>query len=393
MHASSCPGSQRDPFGKLLGTNDVLLAGAQKACAATASRTRAERCKFVKRARFGTPGAAMLATMFVVMAAEARCANAQSASGNQSLEGTQSYIDAILGTPNYKAPVSPDNILATAPGVEQPAPRPQFTLNILAPVFFNSNAQFLPSGGSRTLQVSPIVRLGWASQVFDTPLRISAWAQTEFERYPQANDAEIDYFRSSVRVQYVNPGNDQGSSPFISYVPRLDFETTFAREFATRQDLNVGFNKVFNFDGRFRRMPFSSDSSASSVFSLGFSAGLQWRFRSPAPESGAVFLNPSASYIISEDWNASFSMPTTRRWFVSVNGVAPRDWTIEPNAVLEYIIPANWLGGTDNARLLGWPAVDALVLFERNWSSEGSLYYSQWLAGLVLRGGWSVAFP
>jgi hypothetical protein len=25
------------------------------------------------------------------------------------------------------------------------------------------------------------------------------------------------------------------------------------------------------------------------------------------PESAAVFLNPSASYVISEDWNASFS--------------------------------------------------------------------------------------
>src|SRR5262249_9208935 len=132
-----------------------------------------------------------------------------------------------------------------------------------------------------------------------------------------------------------------------------------------------------------------SDSSASSVFSLGFSAGLKWRFRSPAPESGAVFLNPSASYIISEDWDASISIPTTRRWFTSVNEVAPRDWTIEPNAVLEYIIPANWLGGEDNARLFGRPALDAVVLFERNWSSQGSLSYRQWLAGLVLRGGWS----
>jgi hypothetical protein len=34
---------------------------------------------------------------------------------------------------------------------------------------------------------------------------------------------------------------------------------------------------------------------------------LQWRFRSLAPESGAVFLNPSASYVVADDWNASFS--------------------------------------------------------------------------------------
>lgn len=63
----------------------------------------------------------------------------------------------------------------------------------------------------------------------------------------------------------------------------------------------MAFDKVFNFNGQFKRMPVAFYSSASSVFSLGCGAGLQWRFRSPAPESGAVFLNLSASYVISED--------------------------------------------------------------------------------------------
>ena len=61
---------------------------------------------------------------------------------------------------------------------------------------------------------------------------------------------------------------------------------------------------------------------------------------------------------------------------------------MEPNAVLQDIIPGDWLGGADIARLLGWPALDALVLFERNWSSVGSGYYTQWLARLLLKGGW-----
>jgi hypothetical protein len=78
-------------------------------------------------------------------------------------------------------------------------------------------------------------------------------------------------------------------------------------EFATRRDLNLAFEKGFNYNGQFKRMPVASDSSASSVFSLVCSAGVQWRFRSPAPESGAVFLNPSASYVVADDWNASFS--------------------------------------------------------------------------------------
>ena len=69
-------------------------------------------------------------------------------------------FDAILATPNYRTPVLPDSALATAPGLEQAVPTPQFRLNALAPALYNSNAQFLISGGSKTLEGSPLVRLG-----------------------------------------------------------------------------------------------------------------------------------------------------------------------------------------------------------------------------------------
>ena len=88
-------------------------------------------------------------------------------------------FDAILATPNYRTPVLPDSALATAPGLEQAVPTPQFTLNALAPALYNSNAQFLSSGGSKTLEGSPLVRLGWASQLFDTPIRVSGAAASK----------------------------------------------------------------------------------------------------------------------------------------------------------------------------------------------------------------------
>jgi hypothetical protein len=391
MHASSYRGGQPASLVDLPRTMDALITKAQKISTENASSRRPHRLNFATLLRLGRSSALVFVTMLIVMAAQGRPAYAQSASGNASLEGNQ-YIDAIFATRNYKTPVALDNLLATAPGLEATAPRPQFTLNILAPVLFNSNAQSLSSGGNNALQGSPIVQLAGASQLFGSRIRLSSFANAEFERFVNASDADVDYFRGSVRAQYVNPGDDQAFSPFISYVPRVDFETTFAHEFATRQDLNLGFDKLFNFDRRFKRVPFASDSSASSVFSLGFSPGLQWRFHTPSPASGAIFLNPSASYIISDDWNASLSMFTTRRWFESVDGVARRDWTMEPNAVLEYIIPSRWLGGVDTARLLGWPAIDALVLFDRNWSSVGSGQYKQWLAGVALKTGWRYDF-
>ena len=325
----------------------------------------------------------------MLLATQAARAIAQTANSNAGLEGGQDHLfDAIFATPNYKTPSLPDNEFATAPGLEQAARVPQFTLNILAPALYNSNAQFLSSGGSQTLEGSPLVRLGWASQLFDTPIRISGAASMETERFVNAPGAAIDYIRTSARAQYLNPEDDQDYSPFLSYVPRLDFDPTFANNFATRQDLALGLNKVFNFDGAFNRIPISSNSSSEAVWSFGFGVGGQRRFRDPPPQSYAFFFSPSASYVISEEWNASFSVPITRRWFDMFNDVSQRNLTLEPTAVLEYVIPSGWLGGANAARMLGNPAIDFVAGVERNWSNLSPATYTQWRVGVVLKTGW-----
>ena len=116
----------------------------------------------VNRFRRGLSYAAALAGVLIT-AVRVEFAIAQTANTNAGLEGGQDGLfDAILATPNQKTPVPQDNLLATAPGVEQAAGTPQFTLNARALVLFNSNAQFLSSGGSKTLEGSPLCspRLG-----------------------------------------------------------------------------------------------------------------------------------------------------------------------------------------------------------------------------------------
>jgi hypothetical protein len=132
--------------------------------------------------------------------------------------------------------------------------------------------------------------VSWASQLFDTPIRVSGAASFETERFTNGSGAAIDYIRPSARAQYINPENDQDYSPFLSYVPRLDFDPTFANNFATRQDLNLGIDKVFNFDGAFNRISPASNSSSETVWSFGFSIGGQRRFRDPSPQSYAFVL-------------------------------------------------------------------------------------------------------
>jgi len=333
---------------------------------------------------------AILVTAALIPALDSRTpAIAQTANSNAGLEGGQDGLfDAILATPNYRTPVLPDSAIATTPGLEQAVPAPQFTLNVLAPALYNSNAQFLSSGGSQTLEGSPLARLGWASQLFDTPIRLSAAASLETERFVNAPGAAIDYIRPSARAQYVNPVDDQAYSPFLSYVPRLDFDPTFANNFATRQDLNLGINKVFNFDGAFNRLPAASNGLSARVWSFGFNVGAQRRFRDPSPQSYAFIFNPSASYVVSEQWNASFSMGITRRWFDTFGGVSQRNLTWEPTGVIEYVIPADWLDGSDATRWQGNPAIDFVAGLERNWSNQSGREYTQWRVGLVFKTGW-----
>jgi uncharacterized protein (TIGR00645 family) len=343
----------------------------------------------VNQHRPGLSYRTLFAAVPLLMVIGAGVAMAQTANSNAGLEGGQDNLfDAILATPNHITPVLPDNVFATAPGLEEPARIPQFTLNALAPGLFNSNAQFLKSGGSKAFEGSPLVRLGWASQLFESPIRISGAASFETERFVNGPGAAIDYIRPSARAQYTNPQDDQDFSPYLSYVPRLDFDPTFANNFATRQDLNLGIDKVFNFDGAFNRLPAASESSSATVWSLGFNLGAQRRFRDPSPQSYAFFFNPSVGYVISDQWNASVSMAITRRWFDTLEGVNQRNLTWEPTGVVEYVIPADWLDGVDAARWRGNPAIDFVAGLERNWSNISGREYTQWRVGIVFKTGW-----
>jgi hypothetical protein len=57
--------------------------------------------------------------------------------------------------------------------------------------------------------------------------------------------------------------------------------------------LNLGFNKIFNFDGNFQGVPFASNTGAATVWSFGLTAFGQRRFREPTSSSYALFVIPS----------------------------------------------------------------------------------------------------
>lgn len=331
-------------------------------------------------------GLVVAATLsFVVSAITSERAAAQS--NDQSEDASEARYDAMFGMRGY-TPTPYTDLYATTPGLEQQPRRSQFTIFGLAPITFNSNAEALPAGGTNTAEFSPLLGVSWTTPVFDLPLKFSATVRAEVDRFTQAPSLDFDKLAVVGRLQYVDPNNDQSYSPFISYAPRFDFAPFFRSRFATRQDVNFGINKTFNYDESLRRVAFSGDTFADTTYSFGLTAVFQRRFREPAPGSWATFLVPSMTYVINEQWNFSAGALLERRAFDSYYGFSQEDWLVEPIVTLEFVLPSAWFGSATNATIVGRPALDFQVAYEKNWSNLEAANFSIWHAGVALKMGW-----
>lgn len=314
------------------------------------------------------------------------------AAGDRSdpgVDADDARTDALLGTLNLATPEPYGNLYSTAPGAEQQAARPQFRFNFLAPLNFDSNAEEISSGGTSTWATFPVGNLSWAAPVANLPFRVSVNARSEFKRFFDASDVDIDRLTFSGRVQYVDPSNDQAFSPYFAVTPRFRYDATFSAQTEARQDFNLGVNKSFHFDGSFRLIPAAPDTSAETVWSFGLTAFAQKRFRQPQLSSDALVLVPSVSWVISKDWNASFAVEMLGRWYEADRfGATSRDWEALPIATLEYIIPAALFGGDPFADLLGRPAIDLQGSHLKVWSTVPGVSYGQWEASATLKVGW-----
>ena len=315
-------------------------------------------------------------------------ARAQETNRDTASDGQEFLFDVLYGMPSSGDPVIGESMLSTDPGAEQQARTPMFYFRILAPLNYTSNAESRNSGGTETVEGSPEVRLGFASQIGELPLRFSTSVAVEMDRFTASNSGEFDKIRTRSQLQYVDSNDDQAFSPFIGFSPRVDFSPTFDDNFATRYDLNLGVAKAFNFDGDLNRVPASGNTAAASKLRLGCTLIAQRRFRDPAPESYALLLIPSVSYRISDDWSAALAIDFTGRWFETIRGVSQNNFTVEPVGAIEYSIPERWLGGADNARLFGRPAIDFFGGVEQNWSNVSTREFTRVFSGFAIKAAW-----
>ncbi|WP_084809799.1 hypothetical protein [Bradyrhizobium sp. NAS80.1] len=335
---------------------------------------------------------ALLAIVSTPSSVRAQATADRSAVGDRSdagVDADDARTDAILGTLNRTTPGNYDNLYATAPGAEQQAVRPQIRFNGLVPLNFDSNPLELGSGSPASWGTFPVANLSAAAPLGDLPFRVSVSARSEFKRFSNASDADIDRLTFSGRVQYVDPANDQAFSPYFAITPRFSYLPTFSNQTEARQDINLGFNKSFHFDGSFQPVPFAADTSAETVWSFGLTAFVQRRLREPQLSSDALVLVPSVSWAISKNWNASFAVELLGRWYEPDRfGKTSRDWEVLPIVTLEYIIPASLFGSESVANLLGRPAIDLQASHLKVWSTVPGVSFNQWEASATLKVGW-----
>lgn len=314
------------------------------------------------------------------------------AAGDRSdagIDADDARTDALLGTLNLTTPGQVDNLYATAPGAEQQV-APQFRFNGLLPLNFDSNPLELGSGSDSSWGTFPVANLSAAAPLGGgLPFRVTVSARSEFKQFFNASEANIDRLTFTGRLQYVDPANDQAWSPYFGITPRFSYLPTFSDQTEARQDFNLGVQKSWHFDNAFHLIPGAADTSAETVWTFGLTAFAQNRQRQPQLSSDALVLIPSASWAISKNWNASLAVEFLGRWYEPDRfGEASHDWEVLPIATVEYVIPAEWFGGDNIARLLGAPAIDLQGSHLKVWSTVPGVSFSQWEASATLKVGW-----
>ena len=283
-----------------------------------------------------------------------------------------------------------------------------FAFTGMLPVYYNSNAETVPSGGTQTAETNPEFRLAWAKQLQQMPIKLTAMVDANSDRYARSNGVDGDVTYGTFRAQYVSGKNDQEFEPFISYTPKSTFTPTFADGTTATHDFTIGFDKAFNYDAMFRGICddcklSGPDSTGATVWSFGFTGALTRRLTNSGPASTIATASPSVAYstvnipnanATDAQWNVSLGTDISRRWYDASGGVTRMDWIVTPILTIEFVPPGRWFKGVNedareaSRKSLGQPVIDFQVAFTRDSANQPGISYHQWSIGPLLKTAW-----
>jgi hypothetical protein len=283
------------------------------------------------------------------------------------------------------------------------------TLNGLWPIYYNSNAEAIPSGGTKTAETNPEFRLSWAKQLQQMPIKLTALVDANSDRYARSNGADGDLTYGKFRAQYITGNNDQEFEPFVNYGPKSAFTPTFEAGTTATHDFTIGFDKAFNYDYMFRRIgsnsPFgiSGDTSGATVWSFGFTGTLTRRLTNAGQDSIIATASPSVTYNLTNlpnanatdaQWNVSLGTNISRRWYDKSGSMTRMDWVVNPVLTIEFVPPSSWFKGVNehdqdaSRKALGKPVIDFQLAFAQDSSNQAAHSFHQWSIGPMLKTGW-----
>jgi hypothetical protein len=256
-----------------------------------------------------------------------------------------------------------------------------FTLTGLLPGLYNSNSEAATSDGTKSFEWNPDLRLGWKRQL-PNAINISALVDVNSDMYTHASDANTDASFSRLRAQRITGNDDQEFQPFLEYSPRLIFTPFFKHNSTTSHDFRVGTDKLYNFDGQWRPVAHSSDSSGSTIWSLSVTTDLWRRHSNSGPSSTRLEFDPILTWTpTGKPWNLSLEVDTIPTLYD--NSTAKSRYATATTAILTYeYAPSSWTWHRQNRKL----KLDAQIVYARLDSVETSITFKQWALGPELKG-------
>ena len=126
------------------------------------------------------------------------------------------------------------------------------TLNGLFPVYYNSDAEAVPSGGTQTAEANPEFRLSWAKQLQGMPIKLTTLIDANSDRYARSNGADGD-----VTTENSALNTSPATTIRIRTVRELQPKSAFSQPSRTPQLQRTTLRSAsmsFNFDYMFRRI-------------------------------------------------------------------------------------------------------------------------------------------
>jgi hypothetical protein len=369
--------------------------------------------------RITTNGCRLLAAVLLSAAGQVCLlakAHGQATSLDSRLDAQQARTDAAAATGSgslVSRYAFGETSVARSPYSDDgsPAPTASFLFNFFLPVYYNSNAETVSTGGTQTFETTPEIRFAASKQLDQVPVKLSMLGDANSDRYASSNGANADAAYMKFRAQYNSKQNDQEFQPFFQYATTTAFMPTFSASMGTRNDFTLGFDKAFNFDYLFRTIggpespyEFRADTSRATVWSFGFTGTFSRRLNDVGPSSYAAVAAPSVTYNLTNypnansadaQWHISFEVDVTRRWYDAVVGFERRDWKINPILTVEFVPPLSWFRGEnklqqDNkSKALGRPKIDFQVAFIEQDSNKSGSSYRQWTIGPMVKTAWN----